>query len=275
MLMRRATIAVAVVGFAVLAAACSSTAPAAPSPGPANGGTFPNAAAILAKLTASGLACTAPSQMAEDAATLFEPGATSLITCSSPSGTAADTYVTVFDTAAHQQAYEKQIETSGGGVAGGQLVGVNWVIETTPAYAASAKARLGGVLTVIPAVTVSASASPTGTALLLESAGPLAAHIVDGNRVVCDQDTAYWSPDGHGGVIVQTYLAGAGLMNIVATGKDHAADMSQEYTKGTREGRGHQFDLVGLASGNVNEIDYSVTAQVGGSGTCQVAALAQ
>ncbi|MBR7835679.1 hypothetical protein KDL01_20555 [Actinospica durhamensis] len=237
-----------------------------PATTPANGGAYPNASAILARLAATGLACTAPSPMAEDAATLFEPGATSLITCNSPGGTNADTEVTVFDTTTHQQTYEKLIESAGTSIAGGQLAGKNWVLESTPVYATSAKAQLGGTLTVIPAAGQSAA---SGAAALLASAGPLGAHLVNGNEVACDETTAYYGSDGHGGVTVQAFFQGSGLLNVVATSKDDTSDTSQEYTQGVNTTQGHAFDLSGMALSNVNEIDFAVTSPEG-SGGCQV-----
>lgn len=138
------------------AATRTSTKPTAAAP-PADGGSYTDANTILTKLAAAGLVCAGPSQMSEDAAVLFDPGATSLITCDSPGGTAADTQVTVFDTAAHLDAYETQIESTVGYVSGGQLGGVNWVLESTPGYATKARAALGGRFTLIAAVSSPAS----------------------------------------------------------------------------------------------------------------------
>lgn len=126
---------------------------------PANGGSYANGSVILTKLAAADLPCTAPSQMAESAAVLFEPGATSLVMCTSPDGKSDDTGVSTFDTAANLHAYEKQIEGTDSSIAGGQLAGVNWVLESTPAYAKNAETKLGGTLTIIPA-----GPPPTGAA---------------------------------------------------------------------------------------------------------------
>lgn len=131
-------------------------APSKPAAPPASGGSFKDANTILTKLAAAGLVCGGPSQMAEDAAVLFDPGATSLITCDSPGGTAADTQVVVFDTAANLNAYEQQIEGTVTSVPGGQLGGVNWVLESTPGYATKARTVLGGRYTLIAADTAPA-----------------------------------------------------------------------------------------------------------------------
>ena len=262
---------------AVSHAASNSAAPAVP----ANGGSYPNAAAILAKLAAAGLACTAPSQMAQAAAVLSDPGATSLTICNSPGGTAQDTQATVFDTSAHLAAYAKTSEVNASSQPAGLLLGVNWAIESTPAYAGSAHVKLGGALTVIPGSTgtpgstgaPSAPAATTGTAALLKSAGPLGAYVSNGNEVYCNQTTAYFKPDSHGGVYVQVYFTGSGLLNVNATSKNGSADTSQEYTQGTQGAAGHEFDLTGLAPDNVDEIDFGVTSPQGG-GDCQVQPLA-
>lgn len=259
--------------------ACSSKATAAPtaptgraaaSPAPSDGGTFPDADAILARLAAAGLACTSPSPV--DGASAFFPGATSMTGCDSPGGKAGDTSVEVFDTAAHLAAYQTSLAadiTDPTGI----VTGTDWALDSTnTTYLRKVQQALGGRYAPLTAPTAGGGAS-SGAAALLASAGPLRAHL-DGNRVVCDQDTASWSPDGHGGVEVQAHLAGSGLMDITASSKDGAADTSQEYTKGTREGSGHEFDLAGLAPGNVNEIDFSVTSAAG-AGSCQVEPLSK
>jgi hypothetical protein len=257
------------------AAVKRATSRPAASTVPADGGSYPNAAAILSKLSAAGLACTAPSPMAGNAAVLFDPGATSLTICDSPGGTAQDTQVTVFDTAAHLAAYEKTADANASSQAVGFLAGANWAIESTPAYATRAHAKLGGELTIVPgAAAASAPAASTGTSTLLKSAGPLGAYVANGSDVYCDQATAYYEPDGDGGVRVQVYFDSSGILNIDATSKNGDADASQSYTQGTQGPAGHEFDLTGLAPGNVNEIDFGVTSPLGG-GDCQVQPLAK
>jgi hypothetical protein len=243
---------------------------------PANGSSYPNAAAVLARLATAGLACTAPSQMAENAAVLFDPGATSLTICNSPGGTAQDTQVTVFDTATHLAAYEKTADANASSQAAGLLTGANWAMESTPAYATSAHGKLGGKLTIVSGASPlpSSSDAGSGSTAALKSAGPLGAYLSGSGDVYCDQATAYYEPDGQGGVTVQVYFDSSGILNINATSKNGSADTSQSYTEGTNGPAGHEFDLTGLASGNVNEIDFGVTSPLGG-GDCQVQPLAK
>ena len=119
-----------------------------------------------------------------------------------------------------------------------------------------------------------AATTGDGNTAVPKSAGPLGAYVGNGNDLYCDQTTAYYKPDSHGGVYVQVYFTGSGVLTVNATSKDGKADTSQEYTEGTQGATGHRFDLTGLAPDNVKEIDFGVTSPQG-DGDCQVQPIAQ
>jgi hypothetical protein len=164
--LRTFAIPAALLAFASAGCGASATKPAAVSAHatlsapPADGGSYPNADAILAVLTKAGESCTAPS--AENAAGLSaafpdEKGVTSLLDCQSPGGASQDTSVSVFDTAAHLRAFAKyMLDPSTLFNPVGQVVGMNWALTTTPAYSRVAHEALGGMLE---------SATPNGAAL--------------------------------------------------------------------------------------------------------------
>lgn len=115
---------------------------------PANGGTYPNATAILAKLATDGLACLGASPQA--AASAFWTGTTSMDWCNSP-GASQDTAAAVLDNATDLQGYKASVATDALDKTG-LVMGGNWAVTSTNiTYAQKVHAALGGTLTIIPA----------------------------------------------------------------------------------------------------------------------------
>jgi hypothetical protein len=130
-----------------------STAPSVP----VSGGTYPNAAAVLARLAAAGLACTGASPMS--GASAFYPGSTSFTACNSPGGKSQDTSAEVFDTSAHLAGYKTTLAaniTEPTGI----VIGVNWAVDSTnQAWARKVQQALGGQYATLTASTASATAT--------------------------------------------------------------------------------------------------------------------
>lgn len=140
---------------------------------PANGGSYPNAAAILAKLAAAGLTC--PGASPQSSASVFYPGATSMDWCNSPGGSAQDTGAGVFDTSAHTQQFKSDISTNPVD-ATGIVVGVNWAVNSTNVtYMQKVRALLGGQLSFAAASTASAATTSAPTAAQQAYAGQMSA----------------------------------------------------------------------------------------------------
>ena len=160
---------------------------------PANGGTYPNADAILARLAAAGLACPGPSPMA--GANVFYPGAASLTACNSPDGQAQDSSAEVFDTAAHLAEYKTDTTTNP--IDSTAVVAdVNWAFNSANfSYAQRVHALFGGRISFAAASTAApASSASTQTPAQQAYAGQmLAAGFFPG--------TPDWIVDGDGDAV--------------------------------------------------------------------------
>lgn len=129
---------VAAVALGLAAAGCSSKAQ------PADGGSYPSAQAVLDQLAKNGAPCAKPSPVANPTS----PGALSMTGCFGVSSAAnSDTVITVFDTHDDALAAARQMlafEQGMGNVVNWEIVGVNWLVNTVPAYAPKVVAALGG-----------------------------------------------------------------------------------------------------------------------------------
>lgn len=126
----------------------TQVAPTSPSP---DGGTYPDADAVLAALATAGIPCTAPSPVANPT----REGTTSMTDCTGAGSPDSDTVIVVFDNHADAYAYAQSMTDPSWNIATGiptQVVyGVNWAINTVPAYGAKVLAALGGdTLTATP-----------------------------------------------------------------------------------------------------------------------------
>jgi hypothetical protein len=134
---------------ALVLAGCSSSpaasgGPAAPasSAPPADGGSYPDANAVLNALSAAGSPCVEPSAIANPTLS----GATSMIDCGSSVGN-SDTVVVVFDSQANAVAYAAALTTGDmSAISQGSVVvyGQNWAVNTKAVYAPQVRAALGG-----------------------------------------------------------------------------------------------------------------------------------
>jgi hypothetical protein len=133
---------VALTACTVLAAGCGgSPAPQHPAP-PADGGSYPNARALLHALAAAGIPCTEASVLPQPTA----PGATSMADCGSPAS-AGDTVVAVFGNHSDAQSFAIRLTTVGSeGLMGPVtvVVGQNWAVNTVPDYGTRVQGALGG-----------------------------------------------------------------------------------------------------------------------------------
>lgn len=137
--------------LALAAAGCSSSAatstpPAAAAKPPADGGSYASAQAVLDALTKAGAQCADQQPVANPTAA----GTLSMTGCTSPgaaAGSDGDTVVVVFDTHDHARSYASGIISFAQGLGGNipfEVVGVNWAVNTVPAYGAKVLAALGG-----------------------------------------------------------------------------------------------------------------------------------
>lgn len=109
----------------------------------------------------------------------------------------------------------------------------------------------------------------TGTAAILAAAGPLSAHIVDGNELVFDGAQARYGPDGTDVYVEVDQVVPPGVLSITLTTTDQTGDANQAYTLMPGD-VGHTFIFPKFAVNDINEIDLSLNAS-GRTGTCQVA----
>jgi hypothetical protein len=106
---------------------------------PRDGGSYSSAQAVLAALSAAGVACTDPQPVANPTG----PGTLDLLDCTSPGGQDEDTTVATFDTHAHAVASAQELlQLVQAGNA--EVVGVDWVVNTTSGYAQTVVSVLGG-----------------------------------------------------------------------------------------------------------------------------------
>lgn len=155
--MRKAMLAVPVL---LLVASCSSSGATASSPSssassaPADGGTYPDADAILTALQTAGAPCTSPEPVANPTLT----GTLSMVDCDSEGGQ-SDTVVVVFDTQAHVIAYAASLTTGAmSDIAADAVVvyGRNWAVNTSGAgYATMVQRVLGGQVAAGPSASAS------------------------------------------------------------------------------------------------------------------------
>lgn len=132
-------------------AADTGTSASAP---PGDGGTYPDADAVLSALQAQGAPCAGQQPVANPTLT----GALSMVDCSSPAG-GSDTVVVVFDTQAHALAYAVSL-TSGAlsGISSDAVVvyGRDWAVNTSStAYADTVRRVLGGQVVAAPSAQAS------------------------------------------------------------------------------------------------------------------------
>jgi hypothetical protein len=129
---------------------------------PADGGSYADAAAVLAALAAGGAPCATPSPVSNPTAA----GATSMVGCFSSQaagGASSDSVVVVFDNHADALAFAQGMLglVPAAGDPAAEVVGVNWVVNTVPAYGNVVQTALGGnVLTSVTATTAAAVPPP-------------------------------------------------------------------------------------------------------------------
>jgi hypothetical protein len=105
---------------------------------------YENATAVVAALDAHGAPCTNTSLTNGSTAT---GSLGSFVLCSGV--TAGDTSVGIFDTHAHALAHAQNMINVGDEIKAhstAEVVGPNWVVNTTPAYAARVQKAIGGQL---------------------------------------------------------------------------------------------------------------------------------
>jgi hypothetical protein len=139
-----------IAGALVLAAGCSSSASQSRAGAPPRDGAyFANAELLLAALNAAGEPCIFPSVIANPTA----PGAVSMTDCSSPQASGdqnGDTSVIVFDTHAHALSFAQGMVSGGLAPGAEEVIGVDWVVNTTPAYGVQVQLALGGSTLLAP-----------------------------------------------------------------------------------------------------------------------------
>lgn len=146
----------------------------------------------------------------------------------------------------------------------GAVVGIVFAVSHGGSHHATATATSSST------PTPSSTRQLTGAQRLLASAGPLGAHLVDTNHVICNTSTAYYLSDGHGGTVLQITLNGPAVVGALLTTHDHRGEATPSGSIDVGA-NGWQHDFVGVPVSDVNELDVNATKGQA-AGTCQAAA---